>query len=481
MKKTAIIEEFWSRGYLSYKLREHQLAIYDAYWEAINSETTIKFVGNISRRFGKSFIALLVAFEYALRFPKSKIKIACATQGQMGKIVEEVGTPILSDCPLGLKPTYRNGRFTFKNGSFIQLAGSDLGNSDRLRGTSTHLALIDEAGFVGDLKYLISSVLMPTMLTVKGTMIVYSTPAKSKDHYFTQLFHEAKADGCAFLRTISDDPTVTPEIREIYAKEYGGEQSTEFRREFLCEFITDEDIAVVPEWDSEKFVLNPVPDCYYEYYHKYVSLDIGVKDNTAALFGYYNFRTRQVVIEEEITMSGPTMTTDKLAAAIDEVEDKLWKYCKPPHHANPDKVYRRVGDTNNLLLLQDLSKLHGINFVPTGKNRLIQMVNNLRMWVKSGRLIVQPQCLQTIGCLEAAYWDAKHTSFAHSKLYAHFDHLAALVYFILNVDERRNPIPEEQLFDNAEMYVPAGSGVRSTEQLRLANAVLGRRTGVERG
>lgn len=473
-----LAREAWKRGLLSYKLYPHQIDIYEAFWNAIKDEEVLKYTANISRRFGKSFIICLIAFEYAIRFPKSRIKVACPTQGQMSKIVDEVVMGcLLNDCPKDFRPRYRHGKFTFENGSFVQLAGSDMGNADRLRGTSSNLNFIDEAGFVSSLKYLISSVLMPTQIKTGGTMVICSTPSKSTDHDFTQICAEAQADGTYMCRTIDDDPSMTPEIRSRYAKEYGGEDTTEFKREYLCEFITDSDIHVIKEWDTGGMTCVPERDENYSWYHKYVAMDIGGADNTAVLFGYYDFKLATLVIEDEYTMTGNDMTMDVLGAEVVRREAEMWGECKSPHQTSGfahDKVYRRISDNNNIFLTNTLQRIGGVNFTRTGKNSLEAMVHKVKLLTRKGQLRVNKRCLMTIGCLEAAYWNGAHTSFAKSKKYSHFDHLAALIYMVHNLDTQTNPLPAMYI-DPYTHYAPAGTSYNSEHQ-KLANAILGRKS-----
>jgi len=104
-------------------------------------------------------------------------------------------------------------------------------------------------------------------------------------------------------------------------------------------------------------------------------------------------------------------------------------------------VYRRVADNNNLLLLQDLGSLHGLHFNATDKSSLDAMVNEMRMFVGAGRLIVSPKCTMLLGCLKYGIFDDKRRAFARSTLYKHFDHLAALMYMIRNLDQATNPVP----------------------------------------
>ena len=81
-------------------------------------------------------------------------------------------------------------------------------------------------------------------------------------------------------------------------------------------------MAVIPEWD-DKYIQEFVKDEFYRYYHKYEALDYGVRDQTAILFGHLDFKTSQLKIEHEFSISGEETTTRKIASGIDQIEKEL--------------------------------------------------------------------------------------------------------------------------------------------------------------
>ncbi len=198
-------------------------------------------------------------------------------------------------------------------------------------------------------------------------------------------------------------------------------------------------------------------DTYYGFYHKYVGMDLGVKDKTANIYGYYEFLKARLVIEHETEMSGAQMNTELLAGQIRAVETDLWGE-KPP--------YRRISDNNNPLLLLDLTSIHGLSFISTGKDQLHAMINELRLFIQAGQLIIHPRCKMLIGCLKFGVWNLKRTEFARSSTYGHFDHLAALVYLVRNLLRNTNPIPVDfqkayhtHMLHNVETNTPSVSSV----------------------
>jgi hypothetical protein len=164
-------------------------------------------------------------------------------------------------------------------------------------------------------------------------------------------------------------------------------------------------------------------------------MDLGVVDDkTALLLGYYDFKQAKLIVENEFTIKGPALTTEILKAALLDKEKETFKDLKP---------YRRISDNNNPMLIQDLGLIHGIHFNPTNKDELNAMVNEVRMFVAAGRLIVNPRCRELIGCLSTGIWDRQRRGFDRSKAYGHYDCLAALVYLIRNLDQNTNPIPAD--------------------------------------
>ena len=155
-------------------------------------------------------------------------------------------------------------------------------------------------------------------------------------------------------------------------------------------------------------------------------------DKTACLFARYLFKEAKAYVERELVLEKPNFTTERLAGDIKRI-------CKELGY---QKIYRAAADNNNPSLIADLNSLHSLNFFPTLKDDLEAQVNDLRLWVGSGRLVVHPRCKELIGCLKYGVWNDKRTAFEHSKNFGHFDALAALMYLVRNIDRTYNPIPE---------------------------------------
>lgn len=423
-----IQHQLWRRGELSWKLHATQLKID----ETFNKINTQLFVGNCSRQLGKSFWAVTKAVSHAIKFPKSQIRYGAAYHTDLTEFIIPAFEKIMDDCPKSIKGKYKSqgSKYIFPNGSIIKLVGLDK-NPNALRGNTLDLIILDEVGFVTKLDYIYKSVIIPaTTHRPNCKIIMISTPPSSPIHEFVEYAQRAEIEGGYAKFTIYDNPLITNDDIERLAKESGGFDSIEWRREYLCEFIVDSSLAIIPEF-NDKYVQDTPRTDLFKFYHKYEAMDLGVKDFTATIFGYYDFKNAKLIIEDEFIINGPDMTTDILAKNIKIIESNL-EY---------KELYRRVADNNNLLLLQDLGKLHDLHFQATNKDTLAAMVNELRMWIKQGRVIVNPKCTQLIGCLKFGLWNKQRTEFSRTKIYGHFDALASLIYLIRNIDESINPVP----------------------------------------
>lgn len=353
---------------------------------------------------------------------------------------------VLNDCLASIMPKYKvkGSKWVFKNGSEIKLVGLDK-QPNSLRGNTIDMIIIDEAGFVSNLDYIYTSVIIPaTMHRPNCKILMISTPPSTPAHDFIDYIQKAELEGGYVKADIYTNPRIDQGTINRLMEESGGEQSTTWQREYLCRVITDANSAIVAEWKKD-YIQDRQRDVFWPFYHKYVAMDLGVKDQTAAIFGYYDFLKAQLVIEDEFVMSGVLMTTERLKAKLQETEKKIF--------GDEYKPYLRVSDNNNPLLLQDLSHLHGIHFLPTDKGTLEEMINALKMMVHRGQIIVKPNCKQLAGCLEYGVWDKRRIKFAQSKTYGHFDALAALVYLVRNLNKHTNPIPQTFQVDQTNSVV----------------------------
>jgi len=458
-------EKYWRNADLSFKFWEVQKRMS----VVLTSGGSLKKVLNCSRRIRKTTTALVKSIEMALRKEYAMIRYAAPTGKMLRNIIHPIMRKICEDAPPDLKPIwhYQDGLYSFPStNAELHIAGVNNGHEDDLRGTAADLCVIDEAQLIDNLKYVVDDVFMPQLIGTegpKGPLWMLITPPKTPIHECMQYVQEAKNSGC-YAEFDIDQSEYSEEVKEIFAQEAGGRASITWQREYLCKFVVDTNFSIVPEFKDE-YVREYLPDEFDKFYDRYVGMDIGVRDQTALVFGTYNFKDARLYIQDEASWSGPQMTTEVVAGGIREKETNLWKDKKPR---------LRISDNNNLILLQDLGLIHGIHFAPTSKDTLEAMVNELRLWVARGRLVVSPRCSQLIGCLKYGVWNDHRTAWERSAIYGHFDALAGLMYLVRNIDQATNPIPrlynisnDDHFISNKERETITNSGEALKKAFRL--------------
>ena len=401
---------------------------------------------------GKSTFALLLLVESCIKNPGSRAGFYAPIKDGLKDYIKPIIKDAFDDCPDDLMPTLdANLTLTFPNGSSVIFRGSNNKTHRVRRGGDLHIAVIDEARDIDDLDNLIDSVVFPSLFTASGRLIISSTPADTEDHPLHAIKQEAEKEGWMSHYTILDAHRFDPEDFTQAKIDLWRKETTDnvaWEREYLAMWVKDPTKTVIPEWD-DKYIQTIPHDEYFPYYQKYVSMDLGVRDKTAAIFGYYDFKRAKLIIEAEFTMKDAEVLTDNIAAKIKETERALgYQLIHDRNHEKwrslqiHEKVYRRVADNNNPLLVQDLNSKHGMDFFGTRKDELPAMINLCREYVKDGRIIVDSKCVELIGCLRNGVWDKHKRELARSKVYGHFDALMSLVYLVRNLDTSTNPIPK---------------------------------------
>ncbi len=457
MLKSEIVDiskaELWRRNNLSWKLHSGQKVI-DKVYRAVTNKL---FVANCSRRFGKTYWVAIECVRVARLKKKARVKVASAFLKDVEEFIVPTFDLVMDDMPEELQPKWNESKkkYIFNNGSEIQLIGLDK-NPNAGRGNYCDLYVFEEAGYIKNLSYLYSSVVIPMTMYRKGARVMMiSTPPRSPDHDFVAFCTKARIEGGYVELDIYKNPMATPELIEEYKRECLTE--TDWLREYMCQFITDQTMALIPEARGQAFT-RAAKDEKYKYYHKYNAMDLGVRDLNINLFAYYDFLRAKIVIERELVMSGPEMTTPKLHKQISDIEVELWKDNK----GEPIEPYRRVADNNNPLLLLDLGSIHGMYFHSTSKDTLQAMINNLRIWIGSGRVEIDESCKVLIDSLKFGIWNENRSDFARSKTLGHYDAVAAIMYLVRNIDEATNPIPVARKFDE---YVPVDTTLEGYSKL----------------
>lgn len=434
-------EILWRKGDLKYLLDDNQRVLHSLYKDSKEKVN----VWLLSRGSGKSYCLVVIAIEECLKHPNSLVKFTCDKQRNARQIIQPLFRKVIEDCPKDIKPEYNVSEscFKFANGSAIQLAGLDNGNAESIRGGSARLCIVDEAGSRGltDLKYIVRSILIPAVTRTKeidGKVLLASTPPLKASHPFVHFIKRAEYQRNLVIRDIYTNPRMTQSMIDKLIDECGGEDSPDFRREYLCEIINSVDSSVIPEFSKglqEKVVKEHKRPPFFD---SYVSMDLGIKDFTVVLFAYYDFKANKVIIEDEYVHHGEKFHTGVLAENIKLKEQE--HFCDPLS-GEVIPPYKRVSD-NNLFVINDLYHIHGLSFQPTRKDEKIAAINNLRILLAEEGIIIHPRCETLIRHLKDATWAKNAKTYDRSDGdKSHYDAVDALSYLIRNIDFQRNPYP----------------------------------------
>lgn len=461
-------ELMWRHGRLKAKLQSSQKLVHDTVLKASAEDI---FCVICSRGFGKTFTGCAFAIETALQQKEpANILIISSTLKKLRTIVKPAFLTLLQDCPADLRPKY-NGQdsyWQFPNGVRIHLVAGEHGRIEDIRGIhKVILVLIDEAAFFGDeedsypLDYIIQHILTPMFIRTKSKarIVALTTPPETPNHPIKQIFQQSALSGSTAVFDIYQSDIAPDKIEEMKRRMLqmpGGQLAWD--REMLCKWVVDANRLIIPEWKDD-YIQEYRHDDLFALWDKYFSLDIGSVDKTVGHLFFYDFKSGVVWFHDEIVFEGRNWTTDSLAAELRAKELGHWGHTK---------AYRRVADSDNQILLADLTHLHKLPIMPTTKNSLMAMVNQARMWVKSGRVRVNPRCKLLIQTLKDGIWNKSKDEFGRTTVLGHMDAIASFIYGIRNIDEAHNPIPATYGFDSGNQHWMNEPKPQSTQAMERA-------------
>lgn len=417
----------WGLGQLEYKLHDGQLRANTL----LDATPGRLFVMDISRRWGKSYYALVRASIQALRQPRARIPYVAATKEMVRDIITPLMHEIIQDAPPDLRPKFKKAEWAweFQNGSRIEMVGADH-NPDSARGTHLDFGVMDEGAFIEKLEYILNTVLIPQMQgRDHAKILLLSTPPYSPLHsWSSKIVPKAVSQGYHYQATIEDNPLLSNAEREEFIELAGGRESINCRREYFAEHVVDEDRAIIPEFRRKKgdIVQKEIP--LPPFYDAYVGMDPGGTDLWACLFAVWDFANHRLLVTDELSVE--RKTTDEFALAVRATEKERWG----------KEAYLRVSDTSPQIIC-DLLNTHNLYFQPTAKDDKRAQLNKVRLWVQQGWIHIHERCTNLIAHLEFGIWNEKLTDYARIEGYGHFDFIDALCYMIRNVEVSRNPYP----------------------------------------
>lgn len=446
-------------------LRDSQLDIYELLVEC--QEPFIE----ASRRFGKTTSIAVFVHELLNANPGWIWRWCAPDQKQARQIVKPIFSQIQNMTPEENRAKWltTDSHYRYPNGSILYLVGVNQDKGESARGPAANGITLDEYGFWVEAEYIAKSILFPQLQNQAGQYFIKaSTPPPDLDHVYYREKKLAIRKGKFIQKLIWDNEALSKTELDKIIEEAGGVDSVTFRREYLCEEVSDPKKLVIPEWSEAENVIDddyPYPECY----DTYVSIDSGADDNTACEFGYYDFHRNEIIVDYEFFINGETTKTIISLCKVIEV----WLWGTPSHTLDFEETikkildkksteaqkteldkeitlyyesaskrpYKRVYDGDKQLIY-DVIGDHEYKVQLPLKQDKIASIHELRTEVSSRRFKVKRRCKNLIYQMKVGMWaNDKHLDFQRSESLGHLDGVAAAMYLQRSVDRSRNPYP----------------------------------------
>lgn len=259
---------------------------------------------------------------------------------------------------------------------------------------------------------------------------------------------------------LDDNPTLTESYKHQLRTAFVG---ADYQRMVLGEWAGDPERMVIPEFSDARNVVvqhHPRPSHYFPV----CGIDLGSRDLTFAVWGYYDFARDLIVVEKELVMRHPN--TADIAERVRYTESDI---------GGNREVYRWCDQ--DLRFVEDMWALHKLRFTVTRRDDKEAQINALRVLIANGKVRINPELEHLPRHLEGATWNERRTDYERTDSEGHFDGVDALIYMIRNVD-RTNPYPPSYSWASGNPDAMISQKAREQEkraETDWKNALLGRR------
>lgn len=346
------------------------------------------------RRFGKTKLMCYFAVRWAATKPNSNVYIIGPQLQQIREIIwhsrelHKIAPPELLDGP----PHSTEGRFSFRNGSFIKVSGAD--NYESLRGLRYSLALVDEIKDV-DQKVL-DDIIIPGLSDEDAPLVIAGTPPEVAEHYYWTLVKEAKSspDWAYFHLPTTKNPYLKPEVVERERKRLTDRGDADvFVREYMAEFVPGVKRAVFPML-SELEHVKPYPELWARIYQKheqwewYCAMDPGTASVFACLLLAINPYDGRVYVMDEI------YKTSQMETSIGTIWPAIWARIKELNPPDDDYEWTYVVDEAATWARNELLDRYNISARATTKslNKKAEGLSLIKDLLLAGKVVISDRC-----------------------------------------------------------------------------------------
>lgn len=414
-----------------FKPRPYQLPILDA----VENKGYKRVLAILPRRAGKD----LTAWNLMIRQALKKVAVywyILPTYSQSRKTIwdsiDNDGNSFLSYIPTEVIESKNDQqmKIRFKNGSLIQLVGSD--NFDALVGTNAQGCVFSEYALQDSRAY---QYIRPILTANEGWAVFLSTPRGKNSLWDLWNIAKQSPDWFAYKMTVEDTQHIP--LHEIERERHSGEMSDDLiQQEYYCSFEMGVEGSYYSKYLDRMRIKGQIGQVPWEAGFKvHVCLDLGMRDSTAILFYQTIGQTVRIIDCYEKSKEG-------LEHYVKVLNSKPYTYGRyiAPH----DIKVRELGTGMSRL---DKARQLGVNFTIAPNLPIIDGIEAVRSAL-SKIWIDEANCQPLIKAMEnyRQEYDIKRKVYKDQPLHDWSSHMAdALRYLCISLPKTRDGLSAEDL------------------------------------
>lgn len=369
---------------IDFQLYRVRQTLYDRQQELLDNNFDRTIMAMCGRRSGKSEVNQRIILKHAL---KNKDAICIYINRNFDNAITQgydTMVKLLDSLSISYTGSRGNGVITLFNGTEIFYRGaSNTVDVDKFRGVSKMAcAVIDEAGHLKGLRYLLTEILQPATIDIATSQIILTgTPPRTKNFCY-HLWHNQDASlkryNWNFLSNpfIPNKDTVIPEVAKLNGVE---ENSAFIRREYLGDMdALDDDAKVFKNYKKA----TTLPDNNKTYDRLIFGVDWGYEDD-AAIVATLCDKNNKVLYELD-AWHAPHKAISEIAEQLRKMVDKYTEIY------TTSKPYMVITDTNDKNAANDLAITYKFKNVSLAyKYNKSQALKQLAQYMTLGNVIVK--------------------------------------------------------------------------------------------
>lgn len=364
-----------------YRIRQ---TLYDKQQDVFDNNFDRTIMSMCGRRSGKSELNQRIILKHAL---KNKESICLYINRNFDNAITQgfdTMTKLLDSLQISYTSSRGNGVITLFNGTEIFYRGaSNTIDIDKFRGISKMAcAIIDEAGHLKGLRYLLTEILQPATIDIATSQIILTgTPPRTKNFCYT-LWHNQDASIKRYNWNFLNNPfipnrdTVISEVAKLNGVE---ENSAFIRREYLGDMDALDDDAKVFNNYKKATTLPPNNKTYDRILF---GIDWGYEDD-AAIVATLCDKTSKTLYELE-SWHAPHKAISEIAEVLKQMVDKYTQMYIT------SKPYMVITDTNEKSAANDLAITYKFKNVSLAyKYNKAQALKQLAQYMTLGNVVIK--------------------------------------------------------------------------------------------